>query len=95
MRRESADVLAHAVNPEREKAPRAATSLTPDGTVPSMPRTGAAAARLRGILTPPPPPPPPAVTVLELPGRGRCLLASRDIAKGEARTLTLTRLSLQ
>ena len=65
-----------------------------------MPRTGAAAARLRGILAPPPPPPPPAVTVLELPGRGRCLLASRDIAKGEtsvteARTLTLTRLSLQ
>ena len=32
---------------------------------------------------PPPPPPPPAVTVRELPGRGRCLLASRDIDKGE------------
>ena len=50
-----------------------------------MPRTGAAAARQRGILAPPPPPPPPAVTVQERPGRGRCLLASRDIAKGEAR----------
>jgi hypothetical protein len=48
-----------------------------------MPRTGAAAARLRGILAPPPPPPPPAVTVQELPGRGRCLIASRDFAKGE------------